>query len=76
MAGEPVTTTMGSQLAVKVEGIIQVTTNHRSFNGRRIQAVQVTVLSTSATAAVGPEGKVYYTTACWCFSLKPLICLP
>lgn len=57
VAGEAITTTMGSQLAVKVEGIVQVTSSQRS-SGRRVRAVQVTIQSNPTNPAVGPDGKV------------------
>ncbi|XP_057376792.1 integrator complex subunit 7-like [Daphnia carinata] len=56
VAGEAITTTMGSQLAVKVEGIVQVTSSQRS-SGRRVRAVQVTIQSNPTNPTVGPDGK-------------------
>lgn len=58
VAGEAITATMGSQLAVKVEGIVQVTSSQRSY-GRRVRAVQVTIQSNPTNPTVGPDGKVY-----------------
>jgi len=62
VAGEAVTNLMGQQMAVKIEGIVQVTSSQQTSTiGRRVKAVQVTVTSqsNSTTAPViGPEGKV------------------
>lgn len=55
--GEAITTTINSQLAVKVEGIVQVTSRHRSSE-RKVRAVQVTILS-NPVYRIGPDGKVY-----------------
>ena len=55
--GEAITTTIGSQLAVKVEGIVQVTSSQR-YSGRRVRAVQVTIQSNPANPTVGLDGKV------------------
>jgi integrator complex subunit 7 len=59
VAGEAITTTIGSQLAVKVEGIVQVTSSPRYF-GRRVRAVQVTIQSNPANPTVGSDGKVHH----------------
>jgi integrator complex subunit 7 len=56
--GEAITTTIGSQLAVKVEGIVQVTSSLR-YSGRRVRAVQVSIQSNPANPTVGSDGKVY-----------------
>lgn len=58
VTGEPVTTTIGMQLAVKVEGIVQVASTLPLNAGRRVQSVQVTVQSSPTNPAIGPEGKV------------------
>ena len=61
VAGEAVTNLMGQQMAVKVEGIVQVTSTQTCTIGRRVKAVQVTVTSQSNSAsAIGPEGKVRF----------------
>jgi len=64
--GEPVTSTMGQQMAVRVEGIIQLTELSSTCVGRRVRAVQVTLTSqpninqTGANSIniIGPDGKV------------------
>jgi integrator complex subunit 7 len=58
VAGETITTTIGSQLAVKVEGIVQVTSSPRYF-GRRVRVVQVTIQSNPTNPTVGSDDKVY-----------------
>ncbi len=70
VAGEAITTTIGSQLAVKVEGIVQVTSNQRS-SGRRVRAVQVTVQSNPANPTVGPEGKPVESTTSMSKTVEP-----
>ena len=60
VAGEPVTSTMGAQLAVKVEGIVQVCNQKSTTTIRRkVKAVQVTVATSQPNQAVGPDGKVH-----------------
>ena len=55
VAGEPVTSTMGQQMAVRVEGIIQLQTAKSSAaSGRRVRAVQVTLTSQPNSPAAGP----------------------
>jgi len=56
--GEAISAIIGSQLAVKVEGIVQVTSSQR-YSGRRVRAVQVTIQSNPANPTVGSDGKVY-----------------
>lgn len=70
VAGEPVTSTMGQQMAIRVEGIIQLTVSSpSSATGRRVRAVQVTLTSqpnsggpagtNSAFIGIGPDGKPF-----------------
>ena len=54
--GESVMTTLGSQFAVKVEGIVQGTSQHRL--ARQVRAVQVTVTSQSNSNPVATDVKV------------------
>ena len=65
VVGEPITTTIGAQLAVKVEGIVQVS-SRQSPCQRRVRAVQVTVTSQANNTSnlIGPDGKVEFTTKC------------
>jgi hypothetical protein len=51
---------MNSQLAVKVEGVVQVTCSHQS-SGRSVRAVQVTIQSNPAHP-IGLCGKVGYSS--------------
>ena len=71
VAGEAITTTIGSQLAIKVEGIVEVTSNERS-SGVRVRAVQVTIQSNAANPqAVGPEGKPIETATSMSKTVEP-----
>jgi len=67
--GESVTLTLGSQLAVKVEGIVQGSSQHRLT--RQVRAVQVTVTSQFNANPVAPDGKVVDSGMCLSKTVEP-----